>query len=74
MKQLLLGANHIEPYLSGLHSLSLYFTFQTSLSFISPQGYIEERRVQLEAREAALPVMEKAWKELHGEVSGYGSL
>lgn len=24
--------------------------------------------MQLEAREAALPVMEKAWKELHGEL------
>lgn len=38
------------------------------MSVISPQGYIEERRVQLEAREAALPVMEKAWKELNVEL------
>eukprot|EP00438_Fugacium_kawagutii_P002178 Skav228812 [mRNA] locus=scaffold359:295018:302827:+ [translate_table: standard] len=33
--------------------------------------YIEERQVELEAREAALPVMEKAWKDTGG--GGWGS-
>eukprot|EP00435_Cladocopium_sp_Y103_P055617 s515_g18.t1 len=31
---------------------------------LEEKSYIEERKVQLEAREAALPVMERAWKEV----------
>ncbi len=69
----MLGVNHIEPYLVRVAFILFHFFhfpnfLEFHMSVISPQGYIEERRVQLEAREAALPVMEKAWKELHGEL------
>ncbi|CAK9095479.1 Uncharacterized protein SCF082_LOCUS44843 [Durusdinium trenchii] len=35
---------------------------------LEEKSYMEERRVQIEAREASLPVMERAWKEVVAQV------
>ena len=60
-----LGPKRCAAVLSHEQPWTAFLVCSTSANVVFQflrAGYMEERRVQIEAREASLPVMERAWK------------